>query len=63
MCNIYDRKNKSGGTKKIYSDHNVIILKVDFNDRDAKRKKDMKLEQIKDIESTNIFYNINKLAK
>ena len=43
MCNIYDRKNKSGDTKKIYSDHNVIILKVDFNDRDAKRKTDMKL--------------------
>ena len=53
-------RKESGDIKKIYSDHN-IILKVDL-DRDAKGKK-RKLQQLKDIKSTNRFYNIKKSAK
>ena len=55
-------RKESGDIKKIYSDHNVIILKVDFK-TEMQKKKERKLQQQKDIKSMNRFYNIKKSAK
>ena len=55
-------RKESGDIRKIYSDHNVIILKVDFK-TEMQKKKERKLQQQKDIKSMNRFYNIKKSAK
>ena len=55
-------RKESGDIKKKYSDHNVIILKVEFMTEMQKEKR-KKIKQEKDIKSTNRFCNIKKSAK